>query len=120
MGSSERFPELDIDLVPVAGEADVHAHVHAVCALEREAVAWLMDLWECDGNEDFWGSVGASGTEGNLWALYLAREALPNAFLFGLTGTPINKRERNTFWAFGAEEDEQVRDVAAYVYSISR
>jgi len=35
------------------------------------------------------------------------RDALPNAFLFGLTGTPINKRERNTFWAFGAEEDEQ-------------
>ncbi len=35
------------------------------------------------------------------------RNALPNAFLFGLTGTPINKRDRNTFWAFGAEEDEQ-------------
>jgi len=35
------------------------------------------------------------------------REALPNAFLFGLTGTPINKRDRNTFWAFGAEEDEK-------------
>ena len=34
------------------------------------------------------------------------REALPNAFLFGLTGTPINKRDRNTFWAFGAPEDE--------------
>jgi type I restriction enzyme R subunit len=34
------------------------------------------------------------------------REALPNAFLFGLTGTPINKRDRNTFWAFGAAEDE--------------
>lgn len=34
------------------------------------------------------------------------REALPNAFLFGLTGTPINKRDRNTFWAFGATEDE--------------
>lgn len=33
------------------------------------------------------------------------REALPNAFLFGLTGTPINKKERNTFWAF-SEEDE--------------
>ncbi len=33
------------------------------------------------------------------------RAALPNAFLFGLTGTPINKRDRNTFWAFGAEED---------------
>lgn len=34
------------------------------------------------------------------------REALPNAFLFGLTGTPINKRDRNTFWAFGADEDK--------------
>jgi type I restriction enzyme, R subunit len=33
------------------------------------------------------------------------RAALPNAFFFGLTGTPINKRDRNTFHAFGAEED---------------
>ena len=35
------------------------------------------------------------------------RGALPNAFLFGLTGTPINKRDRNTFYAFGADEDER-------------
>lgn len=35
------------------------------------------------------------------------REALPDAFLFGLTGTPINRRDRNTFWAFGADEDER-------------
>ena len=34
------------------------------------------------------------------------REALPNAFLFGLTGTPINRADRNTFYAFGADEDE--------------
>lgn len=34
------------------------------------------------------------------------REALPNAFLFGLTGTPINRRDRNTFVWFGSEEDE--------------
>ena len=33
------------------------------------------------------------------------REALPNAFLFGLTGTPINRADRNTYWAFGANED---------------
>ena len=33
------------------------------------------------------------------------RAALPNAFLFGLTGTPINRRDRNTFYAFGAEDD---------------
>ncbi|CAA6812664.1 MAG: Type I restriction-modification system, restriction subunit R (EC [uncultured Aureispira sp.] len=34
------------------------------------------------------------------------RAALPNAFLFGLTGTPVNKADKNTFWAFGAIEDE--------------
>jgi len=34
------------------------------------------------------------------------RAALPNAFLFGLTGTPVNKAEKNTFWAFGAQEDQ--------------
>lgn len=34
------------------------------------------------------------------------REALPNAFLFGLTGTPINRTDRNTFYAFGAVQDE--------------
>lgn len=33
------------------------------------------------------------------------RAALPNAFLFGLTGTPINKRDRNTFYAFGSIDD---------------
>ena len=35
------------------------------------------------------------------------REALPKAFLFGLTGTPINRADRNTFYAFGADEDEK-------------
>lgn len=33
------------------------------------------------------------------------REALPNAFLFGLTGTPINAVDRNTFAAFGHDGD---------------
>jgi len=33
------------------------------------------------------------------------RDALPNAFFFGLTGTPINKRDRNTFRTFSCEED---------------
>lgn len=35
----------------------------------------------------------------------MMRQALPNAFFFGLTGTPINKRDRNTYATFGAEED---------------
>lgn len=41
--------------------------------------------------------------EGNLGEKM--RVALPNAFFFGLTGTPINRVDRNTFATFGAEED---------------
>jgi len=33
------------------------------------------------------------------------RAALPNAFYFGLTGTPVNKLDKNTFWAFGSDQD---------------
>ncbi|MFD1734989.1 type I restriction endonuclease subunit R [Bacillus salitolerans] len=33
------------------------------------------------------------------------RSALPNAFFFGLTGTPINRIDKNTFRTFGATED---------------
>lgn len=33
------------------------------------------------------------------------RAALPNAFLFGLTGTPVNRSDKNTFWAFGSQQD---------------
>lgn len=41
--------------------------------------------------------------EGNLGLKM--RTALPNAFFFGLTGTPINKLDKNTFKTFGADED---------------
>ncbi len=41
--------------------------------------------------------------EGDLGARM--RTALPNAFFFGLTGTPINKLDKNTFATFGAVED---------------
>lgn len=34
------------------------------------------------------------------------RQALPNAFFFGLTGTPINRLDKNTFNTFGAQEDK--------------
>lgn len=36
------------------------------------------------------------------------RMALPRAFFFGLTGTPINRMDRNTFAVFGATEDRNV------------
>ncbi|MDY4415389.1 HsdR family type I site-specific deoxyribonuclease [Selenomonas sp.] len=41
--------------------------------------------------------------EGDLGARM--RLALPNAFFFGLTGTPINKLDHNTFKTFGSTED---------------
>ena len=40
-----------------------------------------MRLWGCHDLDAYWGSVGASGTEGNLWGIYLGREALPEAVL---------------------------------------
>lgn len=42
--------------------------------------------------------------EGNLGEKM--RMALPNAFFFGLTGTPINRIDKNTFHTFGATEDK--------------
>ena len=41
--------------------------------------------------------------EGNLGQKM--RRALPNAFFFGFTGTPINQVDRNTFRTFGVPED---------------
>ncbi len=52
-----------------------------VCAEEREAIDWLMRLWGCQDRRQYWGSIGASGTEGNLWGIYLGREMLPGAVL---------------------------------------
>lgn len=46
------------------------------------------------------------------------RWALPNAYLFGLTGTPIASVERNTFRLFGADQD-QGRYMNRYSYKQS-
>lgn len=82
VGSSAVPAGLGGFLINNLGDPYVGSHYASeVCALEREAVEWLMDLWECDDRDAYWGLVGASGTEGNLWALYLAREAFPRARL---------------------------------------
>ncbi|WP_234731985.1 histidine decarboxylase [Acidocella facilis] len=52
-----------------------------VCDLERDVIRWFMDLWRCQNHDDYWGAVGASGTEGNLWGAYIGREVLSNATL---------------------------------------
>ena len=42
------------------------------------------------------------------------RDALPNAFFFGLTGTPIIDKKRNTFTTFGAKEDGDAGELHRY------
>jgi histidine decarboxylase len=69
-------------LINNLGDPYVGSHYASeVCDLEREAVQWLMNLWGCEKQGYYWGSIGASGTEGNFWGLYLAREAFPAAKL---------------------------------------
>jgi histidine decarboxylase len=69
-------------LINNLGDPYVGSHYASeVCALEREAVSWLMRLWGCEKLDDYWGTIGASGTEGNIWGIYLGREALPDAVL---------------------------------------
>jgi histidine decarboxylase len=75
-------PSLGKFLINNLGDPYAGSHYGSeVCDLEREAVSWLMDLWHCENHDDYWGSIGTSGTEGNLWGIYLGREALPDAVL---------------------------------------
>ena len=64
------------------GDPHVASHYGAeVCEYERQAIDWLMRLWGCDDPDADWGLIGASETDGNLWGLYLGREALPDGVL---------------------------------------
>lgn len=47
------------------------------------------------------------------------REALPNAFFFGMTGTPIGARDRNTFRNFGHDEGNGRRYLSRYSFEDS-
>ncbi len=83
VGQNPLLQELADYLINNLGDPYVGSHYASeVCDLEREAIAWLMDLWGCKNHADYWGSIGASGTEGNFWAMYLARSACPGAKLF--------------------------------------
>jgi histidine decarboxylase len=83
LGMSPVAASLGGYLVNNLGDPYVGSHYGSeVCDLEREAVSWLMQLWGCEDPKMYWGSIGASGTEGNFWAIYLAREACPGATLY--------------------------------------
>jgi type I restriction enzyme, R subunit len=99
--------------IPNLVEADSRAELHAL--LDRDVrkvvITTVHKFAEADGELNGRENVivlvdeAHRTQEGDLGVRM--REALPNAFFFGLTGTPINRRDRNTFWAFGAEEDEK-------------
>ncbi|MER9152776.1 histidine decarboxylase [Mesorhizobium opportunistum] len=73
-------------LINNLGDPYVGSHYATeVCGLEREVVDWVMRVWDCADPEEYWGAVGASGTEGNLWAMYLARETLGDPVLIHST-----------------------------------
>lgn len=55
--------------------------------------------------------------EGNLGEKM--RTALPNAFFFGLTGTPINKLDKNTFRTFGSPEVDKSGYMSRYSFADS-
>jgi type I restriction enzyme, R subunit len=71
---------------------------------QRDNIVVLVD--EADRSQD--GDLGK-----------LMRKALPNAFLFGLTGTPVNEKDRNTFTTFGAEVDGPTRYLHRYSFEDS-
>ena len=49
--------------------------------LERDVVEWAADLLHAPP-EDRWGYVTTGGSEGNLYALHLARNMLPQAVVY--------------------------------------
>jgi histidine decarboxylase len=52
-----------------------------VFELERQVIVWLSKVWGGSDSDLHAGSVGAGGTESNIWAIYLGREAQPDAVL---------------------------------------
>jgi histidine decarboxylase len=75
-------PSLGAYLINNLGDPYAGSHYAAeVCELECEAIAWLSQVWGGADADLYAGSVGASGTEGNIWGIYLGREAFPDAVL---------------------------------------
>ncbi|MEP5762913.1 MAG: histidine decarboxylase [Litoreibacter sp.] len=81
--SSELASRFSGYLINNLGDPFVGSHYGTeVCDVEIEVVEWAKSVWGASATGDYWGSVVASGTEGNLWAIYLGREALVNPVLF--------------------------------------
>lgn len=73
-----RFFEFSINNVgdPYVQSNDMHSK-----EFEREVIAFFADFFQAPAN-NYWGYVTNGGSEGNLYALYLARELYPNGMVY--------------------------------------
>jgi histidine decarboxylase len=60
--------------------------------VEREVIEWFADLYNAP-KDNFWGYVTNGGTEGNMYGMYLAREAFPHSILYFSESTHYSVRK---------------------------
>jgi len=78
---SELYPFLEFGLNNVGDPfMESHCDMHTK-QFEREVVGFFAELFNAP-EKNWWGYVTNGGSEGNLYALYLARELYPNAMVY--------------------------------------
>lgn len=77
---SELYPFLDYSINNV-GDPFGQSNDMTSKELEREVVAYFADFFNAP-KDNHWGYVTNGGSEGNLYALYLARELYPNGMVY--------------------------------------
>eukprot|EP01104_Vermistella_antarctica_P007624 TRINITY_DN1871_c0_g1_i3.p1 TRINITY_DN1871_c0_g1~~TRINITY_DN1871_c0_g1_i3.p1 ORF type:complete len:599 (-),score=69.03 TRINITY_DN1871_c0_g1_i3:544-2298(-) len=81
----------------VASNYGVHSRVFEVAVLK-----FFADLWKI-GQDEFWGYVTTCGTEGNLHAILVAREVLPDAILYSSTESHYSVFKAARFYRMDAQ-----------------
>jgi histidine decarboxylase len=77
---SELYPLLEYSLNNV-GDPYLRSNDMQTKHFEQEVIAFFSELFRAP-QDNFWGYVTGGGSEGNLYALYLARELYPHAMVY--------------------------------------
>ncbi|HZE87777.1 MAG TPA: histidine decarboxylase [Methylomirabilota bacterium] len=78
---SELYPLLGYFLNNIGDPQVDPLHTIHSKSMEREVIDFLANLFRAP-KHNYWGYITNGGTEGNLYALYLARELYPNAIVY--------------------------------------
>ncbi|WP_066217552.1 histidine decarboxylase [Formosa haliotis] len=78
---SDYAPFLDICINNVGDPESPSTFAIDTKDIERQCIAFFAEMLS-SSMKDVWGYVTNGGTEGNLYALYLARESFPNAMVY--------------------------------------